>query len=71
METKTDIFSLTSKEGTTYMSCHPSEAKNFLFERSGSLEELTLRIFLFQKIEEPVNIKVKVRGLNNEFFVVK
>ena len=51
------------------MTCCHSEAKNALFERSGSVEELTLRILLSQEIEEAVNIKVKVRGRKNDFFV--
>ena len=69
MKTKMDSFSLTSKEGITYMRCQTSEAKDSLFNRPVSMEKLlTLRILPFQKIEEPVNINVKVRCQNNVFF---
>ena len=67
MKTKMDSFSLTSKEGITYMNCHPSEAEKSLVRHSGNREKFTLRILPFQKTEEPVKITVKVKGQNNIF----
>ena len=67
MKTKTHIFSLTTKEGITYMTCHPSKAEKSLVRHSGNREKITLRILPYQKTEEPVKITVKVRGQNNLF----